>query len=51
MWKLYENKFKLRRLDITQVGMPKDCKLYINQNLCKRLKSFHCQRLLRKKNK
>ena len=37
---------ELRRLDIMQIGLPNDCKLFINQNLCKRLKSlsYHCRR-------
>ena len=44
---VYENKFKLKRLEITQIGLPNDCKLFINQNLCRRLKSlsYHCRKL------
>ena len=44
---VYENKFKLKRLDFTNIGLPNDCKVFINQNLCKRLKSlsYHCRKL------
>ena len=44
---VYENKFKLKRLDFMNIGLPNDCKVFINQNLCKRLKllSYHCRKL------